>query len=513
MSGGGGEAGATIASQHVGHTLPELACFLCADGDYSKMGFCSLFWMAFFWVCGGIYGGEGVMQLAPSGIVFSTLLVVMGIYALPIALINAELAVAIPEDGGLVVWVQQAFGPTIGGHNAWWVWASYIFDAAIYPVLAASYLSNALGIAEDDPSLQMYLVAIAETVVFLVTCMKLMGPQVVVAFAEVASFVSLAPAAVFVAWGLVTVKLQPERWVRWDTSEAGSAASLVEESSSGSSGDVVEIQWTLLISWMLWLNSGYLGLGALAAGVDNPKVTFPLIVVTIIPFVAFVIIAPFLISLSVDDDLNHYVAGHFTDLAEEVAGPWLKDCFTVGAIMCMIALYANTIITSEVSLQYFIEERFPSVQLPLSALASTESTRSFRASVKRWLLHHEEGSAAPLYILVNGVIACGLVLLPYKVLIEFTMTVMGPPTLLFLFSFVALRINEPDMRRDFKVPGGTFVAILAITPPAVVTCSQLYFAARKFHAEIVAKAHSLCSLMTWTLPPSCLQLALARVAI
>lgn len=46
-------------------------------------------------------------------------------------------------------------------------------------------------------------------------------------------------------------------------------------------------------------------------------------------------------------------------------------------------------------------------------------------------------------------------LLPYKILIEFTMTVMGPPTLLFLFSFVALRIQEPDMQRDFKIPGGT----------------------------------------------------------
>jgi amino acid transporter len=205
-------------------------------------------------------------------------------------------------------------------------------------------------------------------------------------------------------------------------------------------------------------------------------------VITIIPFVACVIIAPFLISLSVDDVLNHYVAGHFTDLAEVVAGKWLKDCFTVGAIMCMVALYANTIITSEVSLQYFIEERFPSAQLPLAAYASSKD-QSSRDVWKRWLLHHEEGGAAPLYILVNGAIAAVLVLLPYKILIEFTMTVMGPPTLLFLFSFVALRIKEPDMQRDFKIPGGTIIAVLAIIPPCVVTCSQLYFAASKLHVR------------------------------
>ena len=165
------------------------------------MGFCGLFFMGFFWVCGGIYGGEGVMQLAPTGLVFASLLLIMGTYALPIALINAELAVAIPEDGGLVVWVQQAFGSAVGGHNSWWVWSSYIFDAAIYPVLAASYLTNALGIETTHPNYQLIIIGLAEAAVVLVTLMKLCGPDVVVKFATLASIVSLAPAFVFVVWG------------------------------------------------------------------------------------------------------------------------------------------------------------------------------------------------------------------------------------------------------------------------------------------------------------------------
>ena len=162
------------------------------------MGFCGLFFMGFFRVCGGIYGGEGVMQLAPTGLVFASLLLIMGTYALPIALINAELAVAIPEDGGLVVWVQQAFGSAVGGHNSWWVWSSYIFDAAIYPVLAASYLTNALGIETTHPNYQLIIIGLAEAAVVLVTLMKLCGPDVVVKFATLASIVSLAPAFVFV---------------------------------------------------------------------------------------------------------------------------------------------------------------------------------------------------------------------------------------------------------------------------------------------------------------------------
>lgn len=47
-------------------------------------------------------------------------------YALPIAVISAELACAVPYDGGLVAWVEEACGPRIGGHNVWWLWISSV---------------------------------------------------------------------------------------------------------------------------------------------------------------------------------------------------------------------------------------------------------------------------------------------------------------------------------------------------------------------------------------------------
>ncbi len=81
-------------------------------------------------------------------------------YALPIALINAELASAIPADGGLVVWVQRAADeiglPMLGSHNSWWVWNSYIFDASIFPLLAAQYIVTA-AFPDDDPCVAIQL--------------------------------------------------------------------------------------------------------------------------------------------------------------------------------------------------------------------------------------------------------------------------------------------------------------------------------------------------------------------
>jgi hypothetical protein len=48
-----------------------------------------------------------------------------------------------------------------------------------------------------------------------------------------------------------------------------------------------------------------------------------------------------------------------TVLAERVGGRWLSGAFSVGGIMCMISLYANTIITSEVSLQVRKDDEAP----------------------------------------------------------------------------------------------------------------------------------------------------------
>ena len=54
---------------------------------------------------------------------------------------TAELATALPKDGGLVAWVTEACGETIGGHNTYWQWIAYIFDASVYPVLAGQYVA------------------------------------------------------------------------------------------------------------------------------------------------------------------------------------------------------------------------------------------------------------------------------------------------------------------------------------------------------------------------------------
>jgi hypothetical protein len=94
-------------------------------------------------------------------------------------------------------------------------------------------------------------------------------------------------------------------------------------------------------------------------------------------------------------------------------------------------------------------------------------------SWKRWLLAHGDGGAAPLWILLNGLVAMVMVLLPYKLLIAFTMTVMAPSTFLCLAAFIALRLQEPELVRDFRVPGGIGALTCMSLLPAGVTVAQV----------------------------------------
>ena len=114
---------------------------------------------------------------------------------------------------------------------------------------------------------------------------------------------------------------------------------------------------------------------------SNPAKTFPLIVATLTPFIALVIVLPNLISLSISEDLRLYEAGHYSVLAEQVAGPWLANVITVGAVGANIGLYSSTIIFSEVSLQFFVESRFPAARIAADRCTPTRAYPSINVAL------------------------------------------------------------------------------------------------------------------------------------
>jgi amino acid transporter len=117
---------------------PDVLIGITPVGDpRRRLGLASVTVIGFFWVSGGVYGCEELISAAPPLVVCGFTLGVALAFALPNALMTAELATAFPADGGAVAWVRASFGPTVGLHHAAWVWLTSLLDAAVYPQVIA----------------------------------------------------------------------------------------------------------------------------------------------------------------------------------------------------------------------------------------------------------------------------------------------------------------------------------------------------------------------------------------
>ena len=88
--------------------------------------------------------GDTIASSAAMGVQGLTFWIILGVlFFIPYGFVTAELGAAWPDDGGIYVWVREAFGPMWGTVTAWlyWVnvalWAPSVFVLFIYTAVAA----------------------------------------------------------------------------------------------------------------------------------------------------------------------------------------------------------------------------------------------------------------------------------------------------------------------------------------------------------------------------------------
>ena len=108
------------------------------------MRFAALIAATFFMVSGGPYAIEDILGGAGFARAIAILLLLPAVWSVPTALMIGELTSAIPADGGFYVWVRRAMGPFWGYQEGWLSLSASIFDMAIYPAFAVSYLASSI---------------------------------------------------------------------------------------------------------------------------------------------------------------------------------------------------------------------------------------------------------------------------------------------------------------------------------------------------------------------------------
>jgi amino acid transporter len=104
-------------------TMPALACLI------------------FFTTCGGAFGLEPLIGAVGPSWAIVLIVVTPFVWSLPTALMVAELATLMPEEGGYYVWIREAFGPFWAVQQACWTMACSVVWLAMFPVLFVSYLA------------------------------------------------------------------------------------------------------------------------------------------------------------------------------------------------------------------------------------------------------------------------------------------------------------------------------------------------------------------------------------
>lgn len=387
-------------------------------------------------VSGGPYGLESLVSSAGPGMALLLIILVPIFWALPDALTTAELATAIPEEGGYVVWVRRAMGPFWSFLNAWWTWLYALVDAALYPVIFTAYLGKLLEagfhihlLSEDGNKSAKWAVAVVVVAAF--TWLNIRGTKLVGKSSSAFAYIIIAPFALMTVWGLARMAME----------HTTISMSLLPAGKTGiqAIGDGLAV--------VMWNYLGWDALSTIAEEVDQPAKAYPLAIFVGIPLVTLVYLLPTFVGLIFFPAADKWGEGSWPDIATAVGGAWLSLAVNVVGLVSPIALFTASLLGSSRVPLIMAEEGF----LP-KALRD---------------IHPKYGTPWKA-LLVCGAIYVVLVNQSFHDLVDLNVILYSVALFLECGSLLMLRWKEPDLLRPFKVPGGWPVLILVFLFPVAM---------------------------------------------
>jgi amino acid transporter len=394
----------------------------------------------FFDVSGGPFGLESLMQSGP-GMAVLLLLITPIIWAAPAALLTAELASALPQEGGYYVWVRRSMGPFWSFVCGWWTWVYSWVDAAIYPTLFAGYVSSLIVfmgrgslVTADHPWIQW---AVGMVVIVPFTWLNVRGVKIVGKTAILFAALVIAPFILIFALGLPQFLAHPAAAIHPFVPPGQSTASAFDKG-------LFVVMWNYL---------GWDSLSTVAEEVENPQKTYPKALAICMPLVIIVYLLPTLVGLVAYPDYKSWDDGSWTTVAQHIAGPWLAITVNAIGLISAAGLFMATLLGAS---------RIPFV-LAEDGFLPKRITR----------LHPRYGTPW-VAILISAIFYTILSFKSFSDLAELDVVVYSAAILIEFAALLMLRYREPDLPRPFKIPGGWPVVILVALLPVGMVSFAVY---------------------------------------
>ena len=380
----------------------------------------------FFMVSGGTYGTEDIVHGAGYGRAILILLLTPLLWSLPTTFMIAELASALPCEGGYYAWVRRAMGNFWGFQEAWLSLAASIFDMAIYPTLFVAYLDRLFPwFAVGHHGMIAGLAVVVVCAVLNITGVK------VVSTTSLWLFFALSVPFVLI------VLLSPLKHGALFHSAAQPATHI------GLIGGMLVCMW----NYMGWDNAS-----TIAAEVDKPQRTYPRAMLFSVLIVALSYIVPVAAVWMTRLPASSWETGSWAEIAGLLGGPALRIFLIAGGMFSAFAMF-NALVMSY-------------SRLPLAMTQDGMLPRMFSKQHSR--------TRAPWVAIIVLAIGWGLCLgLGFERLITLDILIYGLSLALEFVALIALRIREPELSRPFRVPGALIGAVAIGIPPMLLLAFDL----------------------------------------
>jgi len=387
-----------------------------------ELGLLPLAAVIFFNVSGGPYGIEDTVPSFGPGLALLLLVVTPLLWSLPVSLAMAELASALPAEGGYVAWTARAFGPFWGFQVGWWSWLDSFVDVAVYPALFVEY---ARFWAPAMTAGERWLLAAAFIVVL--TALNVLGVRPVGRAAVVLAAASLLPVAGLVVAGLAAARVAP--WTPF----------LAE-------GRTLEAGLGVGLAVVMWNYSGWDTPATVLGETRAPEHAFRAAVFMALPVIAIAYVLPLGAALATGRvDADAWRTGGLPDVARAVGGAGLAWAIAAGAVISTAGLFLSLTLTNS---------RLPYVLGRAGALPA-----AFAA------VHPRFGTPwVAVLVSAAGYAACAA--FSFRELIVLNVWLYSLSLVVELAAFVRLRAVEPDLHRPWRVPGGMPGAVAAAALPS-----------------------------------------------
>eukprot|EP00754_Rhynchopus_humris_P040095 Rhum_TRINITY_DN23143_c0_g1::Rhum_TRINITY_DN23143_c0_g1_i1::g.177125::m.177125 len=447
---GSGGAGGEFLSKFSHNDVDGAGCHIrrkLSDGSFTsgqsarsgfrgrpKISMVTLIVLVFYGVSGGPFGIEAAVGAGGSLLTLVSFLVLPVVWAVPEALVTAELSTTFPEAAGFVAWVESAFGPFWGFMEGYMSWVSGVTDNSVYPVLLFQY------VAAYEPSFGQPHIRLPAMYVMVAVLVYLnyRGLEVVGQTSLIVCLFSLSPFVILIALGSFSMSF--DRVLLPPTGGWGA------------------VDFPTFLNLMFW-NFNYWDSAAVFAGeVGDAGSTFPKAMAIAVVCVVVAYAVPIMVGVAATrDPMSSWTDGHFSVVGQQLGGHWLA-CWIIAA-----AAASN--------IGMFVAE--------LSSDSFQVMGMSERGMLPSFFMRRSKQGTPTAALGLSAVGIAFLVTYDFHEIVEMLNFLYCIAELLEFSAFIKLRVSRPDLHRPFRIPLGTFGCVMLLLPGTLLIFALMYLASWK----------------------------------